>query len=35
MNAETEKEFIEEYGFAPIGFLEIFRMFMCRKNNDV
>ncbi len=32
MTSETEKEFISEYGLAPIGLLEILRMHMCRKN---
>lgn len=32
MTSEAEKEFISEYGLAPIGLLEILRMYMCRKN---
>lgn len=32
MTTATEKEFIEKYGFAPIGFLEILRIQMARTN---
>ena len=32
MASETEKEFIEEYGLAPIGFLELLRIQMAKTN---
>ena len=32
MASETEKEFIEEYGLAPIGFLELIRIQMAKTN---
>lgn len=31
MTSETEKEFIEEHGFAPIGFLEVLRIHMAKS----
>lgn len=43
LSSNTEKEFVEEYGFAPIGFLEALRVQMaktsgfgiCVNNNDL
>ena len=32
MTSETEKEFIEEHGLAPIGFLELLRIQMAKTN---
>lgn len=31
MSSETEKEFIEEHGFAAVGFLELLRIQMASK----